>query len=100
MISEPVLTATPTGNRLELHPGGAWVAANVTRLEHLTEAVAGELDRAAALQVDMTEVRELDTLGAWILEKLTRRAASRGRQAELFRPDGGGAAGQPSPAGA
>jgi phospholipid/cholesterol/gamma-HCH transport system permease protein len=83
LISEPVLTATPSGNRLELHPGGAWVAANVARLEHLTEAVAGELDRSAALQVNMAEVRELDTLGAWLLEKLTRRAESRGHQAEI-----------------
>ena len=83
MISEPVLTATPSGNQLELCPGGAWVAANVASLERLADAVAPELDRSASLRVDMADVKELDTLGAWLLEKLSRRAASRGHQAEI-----------------
>jgi phospholipid/cholesterol/gamma-HCH transport system permease protein len=74
LISEPVLTATPSGNQLELNPGGAWVAANVASLERLTEAVAPELDRSSSLRVDMTGVKDLDTLGAWLLEKLSRRA--------------------------
>src|SRR5262249_16583162 len=83
LISEPVLTATPSGDQLELRPGGAWVAANVARLEHLTEAVASELDRSGSLRVDMADVKELDTLGAWLLEKLSRGAVSRGHRAEI-----------------
>jgi phospholipid/cholesterol/gamma-HCH transport system permease protein len=82
-MSEPVLTATPSGDRLELRPAGAWTATNVASLEHLTEAVAPELDRSGSLRVDMADVKELDTLGAWLLEKLSRRAASRGRSAEI-----------------
>jgi phospholipid/cholesterol/gamma-HCH transport system permease protein len=83
LISEPVLTATPSGNQLELRPGGAWVAANVASLEHLTAAVAPELDRSSSVRVDMAGVEELDTLGAWLLEKLSRRAASQGHRAEI-----------------
>ncbi|HLG80049.1 MAG TPA: MlaE family lipid ABC transporter permease subunit [Bradyrhizobium sp.] len=83
MISEPVLTATPSGNRLELRPGGAWIAANVASLEHLTAVVAPELDRSSSVRVDMAGVEELDTLGAWLLEKLSRRAASHGHRAEI-----------------
>ncbi len=82
-MSEPVLTAMPSGNRLELRPGGAWVAANVASLEHLTAEVAPELDRSSSVRVDMAGVKELDTLGAWLLEKLSRRAASQGRRAEI-----------------
>ena len=82
-MSEPVLTAVPSGNQLELRPGGAWIAANVASLEHLAAAVAPELDRSSSVRVDMAEVRELDTLGAWLLEKLSRRAASRGHPAEI-----------------
>jgi phospholipid/cholesterol/gamma-HCH transport system permease protein len=82
-MSEPVLTATPSGDRLELHPGGAWIAANVTSLERLTEEAASKLDQSKALRLDMAEVRELDTLGAWLLEKLTRRATSAGHLAEV-----------------
>ena len=36
-----------------------------------------------ALKVDMAEVRELDTLGAWLLEKMSRRAASAGHRADI-----------------
>ncbi len=83
MISEPVLTATPSGDLLELHPGGAWIAANVESLERLTAAVVSQLDRSKAVRLDMAGVKELDTLGAWLLEKLTRRAASAGHPAEV-----------------
>ncbi len=31
----------------------------------------------------MTGVRELDTLGAWLLEKMSRRATSAGHHAEM-----------------
>jgi phospholipid/cholesterol/gamma-HCH transport system permease protein len=83
LIPQPVLTATPSGNQLQLSPGGAWVAANVASLERLTEAVAPELDRSNSLRVNMIGVNELDTLGAWLLEKLSRRAISRGHRAEI-----------------
>jgi phospholipid/cholesterol/gamma-HCH transport system permease protein len=33
--------------------------------------------------LDMSGVSALDTLGAWVLEKLSRRAASSGRSAEF-----------------
>jgi phospholipid/cholesterol/gamma-HCH transport system permease protein len=76
-----VLTATPIGDGLELRPGGSWIAANGAALEHLAESIAPQLDRAKALKLDMAGVRELDTLGAWMLEKISRRAASAGHQA-------------------
>ena len=60
MTSSPLLTATPSGDVLELHPGGSWTAANGTTLEALSDGIAGELDRAKAVKVDMAGVRELD----------------------------------------
>ena len=42
-----------------------------------------QLDRAASVKVDMAEVRELDTLGAWLLEKMSRRATSAGHRADV-----------------
>lgn len=82
-MSEPALTATPSGSLLELRPEGAWIAANVARLERLTASVAPDLDRSKAVRLNMAEVRELDTLGAWLLEKLSRRASFAGRAAEI-----------------
>jgi phospholipid/cholesterol/gamma-HCH transport system permease protein len=79
----PLLTATPSGDVLELRPGGSWTAANVTTLETLSDTVASQLARSKTVKVDMAEVRELDTLGAWLLEKMSRRATSAGHRAAI-----------------
>jgi phospholipid/cholesterol/gamma-HCH transport system permease protein len=73
----------PSGDVLELRPGGSWTAANVTTLEALSGAATPQVDRAITLKVDMTGVRELDTLGAWLLEKLSRRAISAGHRTDF-----------------
>jgi phospholipid/cholesterol/gamma-HCH transport system permease protein len=83
LASSPLLTATPAGDVLELRPGGAWIAANVTTLEALSDSVVDQLDRSKSVKLDMAEVRELDTLGAWLLEKMSRRAASAGHRTEV-----------------
>jgi len=83
LASEPLLAATPAGDLLELRPGGSWTAANVTALETLTTAIVPELDHARGVKLDMAGVSELDTLGAWLLEKLSRRAVSAGHRADV-----------------
>jgi phospholipid/cholesterol/gamma-HCH transport system permease protein len=83
LASPPLLTATPSGDVLELRPGGSWTAANVTALEALSGTVTDKLDRSKSVKLDMAEVRELDTLGAWMLEKMSRRAASAGHPTEV-----------------
>jgi phospholipid/cholesterol/gamma-HCH transport system permease protein len=83
LASPPLLTATPSGDVLELRPGGSWTAANVSTLEALSNAVSEQLDRSKTVKVDMAGVRELDTLGAWLLEKITRRATSAGHRADM-----------------
>ena len=83
MATPPLLTATWSGDVLELRPDGSWTAANATNLEALSDSMAGRLDRSKAVRMDMTGVRELDTLGAWLLEKMARRATSAGHRAEV-----------------
>jgi phospholipid/cholesterol/gamma-HCH transport system permease protein len=83
LASPALLTATPSGDALELRPGGSWTAANVSTLEALSNAVSEQLDRSKTVKVDMAELRELDTLGAWLLEKMSRRAASAGHRTEV-----------------
>ena len=83
MATAPLLTATATGDVLELRPGGSWIAASVTTLERLSDAVAPQLDRSGTVRLDMADVRELDTLGAWLLEKMSRRATSAGHRADV-----------------
>ena len=83
MASPPLLTATPSGDVLELRPGGSWTSANGTALEALYDDVAQQLDRSKTVKMDMAGVRELDTLGAWMLERMSRRAASAGHHTEV-----------------
>jgi phospholipid/cholesterol/gamma-HCH transport system permease protein len=64
-----LLTATASGDILELRPGGSWTAANAATLEQLSDGIASQLDRSATIRLDMAGVSELDTLGAWLLEK-------------------------------
>jgi phospholipid/cholesterol/gamma-HCH transport system permease protein len=78
LASSPLLTATPSGDVLELRPLGAWTAANAAALEGLAKSVTAEIDTAKAVKLDLAGVRELDTLGAWLLEKISRRAAASG----------------------
>jgi phospholipid/cholesterol/gamma-HCH transport system permease protein len=83
LVTSALLTATPTGNALDVRPGGSWIAANVATLETLSASVAPQLDRSTAVTVDMADVRELDTLGAWLIEKMSRRATAAGHRVEV-----------------
>ena len=84
LATVPLLNATSSGGLLELHPSGSWTSANVATLERLSDAVAPQLDRSETVKLDMAEVRELDTLGAWLLEKMSRRATSAGHRADVI----------------
>ncbi|SFP68352.1 phospholipid/cholesterol/gamma-HCH transport system permease protein [Bradyrhizobium sp. Ghvi] len=83
MNSEPLLLAAPSGNRLELRPEGPWIAANVAALETLSRSIGPELSQSRAVTLDMSGISALDTLGAWVLEKLSRQAAASGRPADI-----------------
>jgi len=83
VASEPLLTATSAGELLELRPRGSWTASRVTTLESLAAAAAPAIDRAKSVKLDLADLSELDTLGAWLLEKLFRRAVSAGHRVDV-----------------
>jgi phospholipid/cholesterol/gamma-HCH transport system permease protein len=68
---------------IELHPAGSWTAVNVATLEMLSSSVAAQLDRSKAVRLDMAGVRALDTIGAWLLEKMSRRGTSAGHRVDM-----------------
>ena len=84
MRSEPLLATAPSGDVLELRPAGSWIAANVAKLEALAQSVKTDIDRSGGVRLDMAGVSELDTLGAWLLEKLSRRVASAESPAQII----------------
>jgi phospholipid/cholesterol/gamma-HCH transport system permease protein len=78
-----LLTAKFEDGRLELAAGGAWTVANAGALETLVDGVSADAARARSVSIDMAGVREFDTFGAWLLERLTRQWRGRGGAASI-----------------
>ena len=78
MGSAPLLDVATVGDTLELRPAGSWTVVHANLLESLFNAVAPQLAVAPRLRVDLAGVREIDTLGAWLREKMSRGAEQAG----------------------
>ena len=83
MNAEPQLKGALKGDRLELSASGAWTAAHIETLEKAVTAVAPDAARATQTSIDIASVKELDTAGAWLLERLVRGGSGDRRKAEL-----------------
>jgi len=79
-MGEALLTSELKGERLELFAAGSWTALHASELETLVDNVAGEVAKAKNVSIHMKGVREFDTFGAWILERLTREWAASGHE--------------------
>jgi phospholipid/cholesterol/gamma-HCH transport system permease protein len=79
-MGEILLTSELKGERLKLAAAGSWTASHASELETLVDRVADEASKAKNVSIDMTGVREFDTFGAWLLERLTRAWTSAGRK--------------------
>ena len=84
MLSGSTLDYTIVGDSLELAPVGVWTAAHSQALEEGLTAVAPQVSAARNLAINMAGVRELDTLGAWLLERLVRGCAARKSDVQFF----------------
>jgi phospholipid/cholesterol/gamma-HCH transport system permease protein len=70
--AEPLLTSTIRGDRLELAAAGRWTSDSAHTLEPLVEAVTQESLKVTSVDIDMGGIEQLDTYGAWLLERLVR----------------------------
>jgi phospholipid/cholesterol/gamma-HCH transport system permease protein len=82
-MGEILLTSKLKGERLELAAAGSWTAAHADELEALVDRVAAEAPKAKKVSIDMTGVREFDTFGAWLLERLTRAWSAAGQKPSI-----------------
>jgi len=85
MSFEPALTSTINAGRLEFTALGSWTVAHSEALERLVDAAALQVANARSMAVNMAGVQQLDTLGAWLLERLIRSWQERGADAGLIR---------------
>src|SRR5450631_2780421 len=83
MIAIPVLDSTVTADRPDLAAGGSWTAAHADVLERLIDAAAPQVAHAQLISLDMAGVEALDTIGAWLLERLIRRSNLDGKHAQF-----------------
>ena len=77
-MADAMLTSTLKGEKLELAASGSWTAAHARELESLVDSVADKATTAKSVSIDMAGVREFDTFGAWLLERLARAWSSAG----------------------
>jgi phospholipid/cholesterol/gamma-HCH transport system permease protein len=83
LTATPLLTRTMTSGRLQFTAAGPWTSAHADLLERLVaEAARGEAG-ASRVAIDMAGVDELDTLGAWLLERLSRSPVLDGKEARF-----------------
>ncbi|MBZ0148351.1 MAG: MlaE family lipid ABC transporter permease subunit [Pseudorhodoplanes sp.] len=83
MVADPTLGITVDNIRLELRPAGTWTTAHVHTLEALLSPARPQALAARAVAVDMAGILELDTLGAWLLEKFMRGCSAQGVEVQL-----------------
>jgi phospholipid/cholesterol/gamma-HCH transport system permease protein len=84
MNSRPLLESTLIGERLDLVAAGSWTAPHAAELEALIDGAMRTASQARRMRIDAARISEIDTFGAWLLERLLRRAAAGGNAAEVI----------------
>ena len=79
LIDEPLLQSATQGDRLQLAAGGSWTAPNAADLEALIDDAVARGKEFVRVELNMARVENLDTFGAWLLERLQRDCAEAGR---------------------
>jgi phospholipid/cholesterol/gamma-HCH transport system permease protein len=80
LSGQPTLSSAIADGRLVLTASGSWTAVHAHDLEPLVDGVAREAAQLRAAAIDMRDVAEFDTYGAWLLERLTREWSARGQE--------------------
>ena len=80
MSLEPVLDSRISAERLEFTAAGSWTTAHSGALERLVGQAARQV-AAGGVTINMAAVQDLDTLGAWLLERLIRGFRESGQSA-------------------
>jgi phospholipid/cholesterol/gamma-HCH transport system permease protein len=78
LAGEVGLSAVDLPDRLKLVASGAWTAVNAAPLSALTDDILDQRPAGRRLDIDTAGIEKLDTFGAWLLERLERRAAAQG----------------------
>jgi phospholipid/cholesterol/gamma-HCH transport system permease protein len=77
-----LLSGQAQRDRIELNATGSWTAEHAGALELKVDA-ATRGSTARSMAIDITRIEQLDTYGAWLIERAIRNWTSQGREARL-----------------
>ncbi|QBR70845.1 ABC transporter permease [Beijerinckiaceae bacterium] len=83
LAPELILKGGGAEERLQLLASGSWTAAHAALLEQKVKALEVPTQGSRRLEIDIAGIGELDTFGAWLLERTARDFAAHGFDAEL-----------------
>lgn len=75
------------GRRLVLDAAGGWVAARAAEIEAVVDALQQRHLPVDQIEINLTHLERLDTVGAWLIERLRRTADSASIGAEIVGID-------------
>jgi phospholipid/cholesterol/gamma-HCH transport system permease protein len=78
LTGEPLLRSLAQDDRLQLAAAGSWTAQHAAILEKLIDGAVAQAKSVGRVDLDMASVENLDTFGAWLLERLLRGFAEEG----------------------
>jgi phospholipid/cholesterol/gamma-HCH transport system permease protein len=79
----PSLTLSSSAGSITLTAAGSWTSSFASELETFASNAEAAMRQVRHVTVDMAAVRDLDTLGTWLLERILRRAAEQGGEARF-----------------
>jgi phospholipid/cholesterol/gamma-HCH transport system permease protein len=79
-----ILRSRRQGDRLVLTALGPWTAVHAHDLEPVIERQSASSQPVRAVDIDLSQVKPLDTFGAWLIERLARAWSARGAETRIL----------------
>jgi phospholipid/cholesterol/gamma-HCH transport system permease protein len=80
---DEILRARRDGDRLLLTALGPWTAVHAHYLEPVIDRLSTSSQPVRAVDIDLSQVKPLDTFGAWLIERLARAWTARGVETRI-----------------
>ncbi len=87
VIDEPAIQVAVADSAPVVTLTGRWCADRAPVIEPLLEEIRGKLDGALRARLDLSQITRLDTMGAYVLDRLRQQALTDGTVVELTSTD-------------
>ena len=84
MTAGTLISGQSRGDGLDLAAAGSWTAEHARTLEPQVDAVTRAGSRVRSVAIDVARIEQLDTFGAWLLERAIRTWTGQGCSARLI----------------